>query len=276
MSSYNYNLACAFRFAGMRCEKDADIYLTPNRAYSPAIGRWLQPDPLGTLPNPKQGNDFSPLSQYTDGKNLYEYCTGDPVNERDVWGLVLTGFPTVDFAPEPISFYGPPCNTTPRGGKCGPDVTQAIGVIRDELVKTFNEESPLQIKMRCTKSYHPQLGWDIEHFYDGTDYFIGNSVNAGTCQCQGTVWFEGKCYGASELNYYLWGLGRMLCGSTEKQAIDKAEFWKKYRYGHLLSVETEGAIRAGFAGSSIIRSCHIGCSKPSTRINELTFHLGEW
>jgi RHS repeat-associated protein len=71
----------------MRCEKDADIYLTPNRAYSPAIGRWLQPDPLGTLPNPKQGNGFSPLSQYTDGRNLYEYCAGDPINERDMWGL---------------------------------------------------------------------------------------------------------------------------------------------------------------------------------------------
>jgi RHS repeat-associated protein len=76
-----------FRFAGMRCEKDADIYLTPNRAYSPALGRWLTPDPLGTLPNAKQGNRFAPLSQYTDGQNLYEYCAGDPVNERDLRGL---------------------------------------------------------------------------------------------------------------------------------------------------------------------------------------------
>ncbi|MGE4286951.1 MAG: hypothetical protein AB7F23_10190 [Phycisphaerae bacterium] len=45
-------------------------------------------DPLGTLPNAKQGNGFSPLSQYTDGRNLYEYCAGDPINERDMWGLV--------------------------------------------------------------------------------------------------------------------------------------------------------------------------------------------
>jgi RHS repeat-associated protein len=81
------DLNLPFRFAGMRYEKDTDIYLTPNRAYSPAIGRWLQPDPLGTLPNPKQGNRFSPLSQYTDGRNLYEYCAGDPINERDLLGL---------------------------------------------------------------------------------------------------------------------------------------------------------------------------------------------
>ncbi|MGE4287006.1 MAG: RHS repeat domain-containing protein [Phycisphaerae bacterium] len=81
------DLNLPFRFAGMHYEKDADIYLTPNRAYSPAIGRWLQPDPLGTLPNPKQGNRFAPLSQYTDSRNLYEYCAGDPINERDVWGL---------------------------------------------------------------------------------------------------------------------------------------------------------------------------------------------
>jgi len=71
----------------MRYEKDADIYLTPNRAYSPALGRWLSADPLGTLPNPKQGNRFAPLDQYTDGQNLYEYCAGDPVNKRDLWGL---------------------------------------------------------------------------------------------------------------------------------------------------------------------------------------------
>ncbi len=83
------DLDLPFRFAGMRCEKDADIYLTPNRAYSPALGRWLSPDPLGTLPNPKQGNRFSPTSQYTDGQNLYEYCAGDPVNERDLRGLSI-------------------------------------------------------------------------------------------------------------------------------------------------------------------------------------------
>ncbi|MGE4286953.1 MAG: RHS repeat-associated core domain-containing protein [Phycisphaerae bacterium] len=95
MSSYNYNLACAFGFAGMRYEKDADIYLTPNRAYSPTIGRWLQPDPLGTLPNAKQGNRFAPTSQYTDGRNLYEYCAGDPVNERDTWGLKIKCGPEI-------------------------------------------------------------------------------------------------------------------------------------------------------------------------------------
>jgi RHS repeat-associated protein len=82
------DLNLPFRFAGMRYEKDADIYLTPNRAYSPALGRWLQVDPLGTLPNPKQGNRFAPLDQYTDGQNLYEYCSGDPVNSADMLGLV--------------------------------------------------------------------------------------------------------------------------------------------------------------------------------------------
>jgi RHS repeat-associated protein len=85
------DLDLPFRFAGMRYEKDADIYLTPNRAYSPALGRWLQVDPLGTLPNAKTGNRLAPLDQYTDGQNLYEYCSGDPVNQRDLWGLELDG-----------------------------------------------------------------------------------------------------------------------------------------------------------------------------------------
>ncbi|AQQ09696.1 RHS repeat-associated core domain protein [Sedimentisphaera cyanobacteriorum] len=34
-----------FGFAGMKSEPAADICLTPNRAYSPGLGRWLSPDP---------------------------------------------------------------------------------------------------------------------------------------------------------------------------------------------------------------------------------------
>jgi len=44
------------------------------RYYSPLLGRFYTPDPLGMV----------------DGVNLYLYCGGDPVNFIDPWGLYLT------------------------------------------------------------------------------------------------------------------------------------------------------------------------------------------
>jgi RHS repeat-associated protein len=47
------------------------IILCTNRWYSPEMGRWLTRDPIG----------------YAGGENLYEYCSGDPVNNTDEEGL---------------------------------------------------------------------------------------------------------------------------------------------------------------------------------------------
>jgi RHS repeat-associated protein len=47
------------------------LYYYRFRDYSPLIGRFLQPDPLG----------------YIDGLNLYAYCANNPVNRVDPMGL---------------------------------------------------------------------------------------------------------------------------------------------------------------------------------------------
>jgi len=77
-----------YGYAGMRYAAEFDGYITPNRAYSPRLGRWLQPDPLGTTPNPQTGNVYEPLKQYSDGVNLYCYVGNEPVNHLDDWGLI--------------------------------------------------------------------------------------------------------------------------------------------------------------------------------------------
>jgi RHS repeat-associated protein len=58
-------------FTGRRYESESGLYHYRARFYSPKLGRFLQPDPIG----------------YAGGINIYAYCLNDPVNYVDPWGL---------------------------------------------------------------------------------------------------------------------------------------------------------------------------------------------
>jgi RHS repeat-associated protein len=64
-----------FGFADMFWSAEADLNLTPFRAYDPQMGRWLSRDPLHD-------------AEETEGPNLYAYVGNDPVNLIDPLGLV--------------------------------------------------------------------------------------------------------------------------------------------------------------------------------------------
>ena len=65
----------AYRYTGQREERFAPgLYDYKARSYSPNVGRFLQPDPLGVLP----GN--------SGGSNLYEYVVNDPLDRTDPTG----------------------------------------------------------------------------------------------------------------------------------------------------------------------------------------------
>ncbi|VAX36346.1 hypothetical protein MNBD_UNCLBAC01-1000, partial [hydrothermal vent metagenome] len=60
-----------YMFTGRRFDEESGIYYYRNRQYDPAIGRFLQRDPLG----------------YVDGMNLFSMVGNNPVNKIDPYGL---------------------------------------------------------------------------------------------------------------------------------------------------------------------------------------------
>ena len=68
--------AFPFRFPGQYEDPETGLHYNRYRYYSPEIGRYLSPDPLGQF----------------DSANLYPYALNDPLNETDSQGLLLDTF----------------------------------------------------------------------------------------------------------------------------------------------------------------------------------------
>ncbi|EPS42087.1 hypothetical protein H072_3881 [Dactylellina haptotyla CBS 200.50] len=61
-----------YRFANQERDEETGLYYCKSRYFAPWLGRWISPDPLGTI----------------DGNNIYVYCGNDPINFKDPSGTM--------------------------------------------------------------------------------------------------------------------------------------------------------------------------------------------
>jgi RHS repeat-associated protein len=79
----------AYGFTGQQQFGEADsLMFLRARYYKPSIGRFLQMDPLGMMPNGRKWNPFNPLMRYKEGINLYAYVKNNSVNFTDPSGNI--------------------------------------------------------------------------------------------------------------------------------------------------------------------------------------------
>ncbi len=74
-----------FGFTGQRIDPETNgLYYYRARMYHPTWGRFMQPDPLGTLTDNLQGS----VTGTGNRTNLYVYANNDPLNNTDPTGLL--------------------------------------------------------------------------------------------------------------------------------------------------------------------------------------------
>ncbi|WP_354084496.1 RHS repeat-associated core domain-containing protein [Bradyrhizobium sp. S3.3.6] len=102
--SANATIAGTFGYTGQRIDSETNgLYYYRARMYYPAWGRFMQPDPLGTLTdNPQPGSNGT-----SNRANLYAYVSNDPLNRADPLGLYTFQFGFAGSVSLPFGFNVP-------------------------------------------------------------------------------------------------------------------------------------------------------------------------
>jgi len=107
-----------FGFTGQRFDAETGLYYYKRRYYSPALGRFLQPDPIGN----------------SAGLNIYRYVENDPLNFADPLGLLAGSLSASTGSscqcacggnedPEDPEDPDPQPEESPRGGEPAPPIS---------------------------------------------------------------------------------------------------------------------------------------------------------
>ena len=94
----------AILWNGYYYDYETGNYYLRNRYYSPVERKFLTVDPHGINPDGNWNNPFGIRRQYFDGFGLQVYAQGDPVNNRDDWGLWKYALPTAQRTKEEKTF----------------------------------------------------------------------------------------------------------------------------------------------------------------------------
>jgi RHS repeat-associated protein len=151
-------------YTGQRIDPETSgLYYYRARMYSPKLGRFVQPDPIG----------------YAAGTNLYAYVGNDPLNRTDRWGLAADS-PTQNWGSSyQVACYplcaglGSPGLVPPAAGPAG---TPGFPGSPQQLPSSGGFEAQLGLQTGAPPSPIQQIGSWIGGFVNGA---ISGAVNLG-------------------------------------------------------------------------------------------------
>src|SRR3990167_8633341 len=109
----NSALGNPWRYKAKRIDQQIGLIYFGKRYYSPKIGRWISPDPIGNI----------------DGPNLYRFCRNNPLKCVDYFGLA-SETNSDEFSEYFYGDYEPRCHCEQhRDCKRGGDLGTSLGIM---------------------------------------------------------------------------------------------------------------------------------------------------
>ena len=151
---------------------------------------------------------------------------------------------------------------------CGPDITEALGKLRDQVGENFNKEDYWGQLFLCSGKWQTD-SWDIGYLHEIESNYLPGCM---TGRCEETVEVNGKCYNAHAVNYYLWGVTSAFC-LEGKAVMNTGINWARISGDY--DCKKKWA-EAGYAGSTHILGCSLDCKtgQCSEKVNK--FESYKW
>jgi len=191
VASYNYqafgqtrsqtgSIVNPWRYTGRQLDSESGLYFYRNRYYDAKVGRFTSRDPIGIK----------------GGINLYAYCSNNPVNYSDPWGLCeyengeavsyswneeVGVWTAIVFSPKlvvlglyagenAVLYSGPGASALAAASSGIPIFNTAIGSAMNALQKSFNFQFPKMVWNAASAIYATTARGTVQVFITESNY----------------------------------------------------------------------------------------------------------